>query len=40
MKLYVHVTDNDGKLLGHFPSLPEDRPSNELLIWHNDEVFK
>jgi putative restriction endonuclease len=29
-----------GKLLGHLPALPEDRPSNELLIWHNDNIFR
>jgi len=29
-----------GKPLGHFPALPEDRPSNELLIWHNDNIFR
>jgi len=29
-----------GKPLGHLPALPEDRPSNELLIWHNDNIFR
>ena len=29
-----------GKPLGHLPALPEDRPNNELLIWHNDNVFR
>jgi hypothetical protein len=26
--------------LGHLPALPEDRPSNELLIWHNENIFR
>jgi len=29
-----------GKPLGHLPTLAEDRPSNELLIWHNDNKFR
>ena len=29
-----------GKPLGHLPALPEDRPSNGLLIWHNDNIFR
>ncbi len=29
-----------GQPLGHLPALPEDRPNNELLIWHNDNVFR
>lgn len=29
-----------GKTLGHLPELPEDRPSNELLVWHNDNIFR
>ena len=29
-----------GKPLGHLPALPEDRPTNELLIWHNDNIFR
>jgi len=29
-----------GKPLGHLPGLPEDRPQTELLIWHNENVFR
>ena len=29
-----------GKPLGHLPVLPEDRPEKELLIWHNENVFR
>jgi putative restriction endonuclease len=29
-----------GKPLGHLPALPEDRPNNELLIWHNDNIYR
>ncbi len=29
-----------GKPLGHLPLLSEDRPSIELLNWHNESIFK
>ena len=29
-----------GHSLTHFPDRPEDRPSKELLIWHNESIFK
>lgn len=29
-----------GQLLGHFPEAANDRPQKELLIWHNERVFR
>lgn len=29
-----------GKPLGHLPAFLEDRPQAQLLIWHNEKVFK
>ena len=52
MKLWVGVTDNDwfengrsyypfhGNPLHHFPPNPQDWPSKELLIRHNEHAYK
>ncbi|MGC9057291.1 MAG: hypothetical protein ACP5J6_10620 [Candidatus Saccharicenans sp.] len=29
-----------GKSLSVLPDQPDDRPARELLIWHNENVFK
>lgn len=30
----------DGHLLNHFPKSPQERPDKEVLIWHNENVFR
>jgi len=29
-----------GQPLGHLPLVPDDRPQKELLIWHNENIFR